>query len=490
MTKRQLFAFCFFQWCLLFETNAADAGSECDEVALLQRRQQTILPPTKQPLDQRLALVIPPPPMNFTRLNIMLSFESVVPTFGPDVSYIALIHAYPGEATSRALQKEALFCSGPNRTHKIQMQLLGDEMHVAYKSKLVWICDWPPEEKNEACFHLYLEDAGGEVLGNFSTCHNPNLLGQYGTTACVPAVFDDPRQPFHSSLFLPQWLDYHQLQGVEHFLVYTMTGTDSKVMELLRPYLLSGDATRVHIELPSHLKDQYRAGDYSSQTWIMNDCLYRMKYRSKWLMPSIDLDEYIPLPNSFYGNVSDFLDRMVGNYGHPEVVPARIGALSVGRFNFRYPETERELLISSIWRESTLAPLYPKYFVNPANVHTLFVHWPTSWVNGSVFLGIPASEFFLHHYRLYNKSVTNTSDESLLEQVPALTNNLLNQFGRSWSDIVYSLYPQGFPDQSSLKKVRLSSGASLMDLPKRKQAWINNFNAFSEVGILEPPRFD
>ena len=79
------------------------------------------------------------------------------------------------------------------------------------------------------------------------------------------------------------------MHGLDHFLIYTFEGTDLAAIDLMKPYLDAGVASRVHFQF-------FYALEMARQGHFMNDCLYRAKNHAKWLTTSVDVDEYLVFP--------------------------------------------------------------------------------------------------------------------------------------------------------------------------------------------------
>lgn len=91
--------------------------------------------------------------------------------------------------------------------------------------------------------------------------------------------------------YICEWLEYHLLQGVEHFYIYNNNGSDN-TYELLFPYVKQGLVT--WIEYP---------GD-NKQVEIYDDAVRRAAGDTRWLC-FIDVDEFIlPLKHASF---ADFL---------------------------------------------------------------------------------------------------------------------------------------------------------------------------------------
>lgn len=362
------------------------------------------------------------------------------------------------------------------------MRLYGGERASAYKRTMVWQCDWPKEEASKGRYEIFITESNGVEVGQIVTDYKPNLLADYHTVACVPPVHyerakvDDPLNwiaPPNTVRMLPQWLEYNLMHGVDHFLFYTFDDTAKEVMDIYRPYLDSGVATRIHMLVPNHLKGKtgwtLTADDKSrfNSGWTTNDCLYRTKNHAKWVMPTLDVDEFFNAKTS----IKHFLDSMTKD-------KARNGihSLTFDRYVFlRPPETEPSLLISSPKREAHTQNAARKFVINPSVVNVLFVHYPSSWNDPARQLDVPAKMAVFNHYRTIDENVTSFTDPSLVAEASALQKALENRFKMPWGSLFDKLArPKNLPTLASTQSQLGSYGYSMsllgIDLAPRKDS--------------------
>eukprot|EP00435_Cladocopium_sp_Y103_P014819 s918_g3.t1 len=323
------FLFSFIFCILVGGQRACDTSLTCDESALLQHdsafrgRHGTWALPRDWKTHRDVANV-----SDFERItwgsvenqDVLLNFFSAIPVFGQDGNYIALLHGMGDGSQLRYLEtgELSLFCSGPGGSHRTKIRGLGNETNAGYKKHCVFLCDWPEEEKHLERFEVFLEDGHGTHLGIVVAQQKNGLLQQYRTAACLRDVWPDDEIGLRN---LPQWMEFHHLHGVEHFLIYTINLDSEILVDLYEPYIKSGVATRVHFNKdvvgppePFHI---------GIQDIFMEDCLYRFKNHATWILPSIDIDEYINMKNGsvFEGGKvpEDFLgsswDAIVKNSG-------------------------------------------------------------------------------------------------------------------------------------------------------------------------------
>ena len=79
--------------------------------------------------------------------------------------------------------------------------------------------------------------------------------------------------------YLPEWLEYHLLVGVDKFYIYDNDSTD-RLKDILRPYIEAGIAEYIY-----YPKKQ-------SQTYMCNDAIKKVQDETYWLA-IIDTDEFI-----------------------------------------------------------------------------------------------------------------------------------------------------------------------------------------------------
>jgi hypothetical protein len=81
--------------------------------------------------------------------------------------------------------------------------------------------------------------------------------------------------------YLPEWIEFHILQGFDHFIFYDNRSTDN-LYEILAPYL---EAKIVEIrKYPKILFPPARSGPRGSKNfWVMDFCIREQRNKSKWV---------------------------------------------------------------------------------------------------------------------------------------------------------------------------------------------------------------
>eukprot|EP00435_Cladocopium_sp_Y103_P039709 s1870_g10.t1 len=374
---------------------------------------------------------------NITISSGTVQIFSAVPVFGEE-SYIALLVEQEGDAwkgKSRdwwpQLDAFVMFCAGPDGSHKTQVEPRGHS----------WVCPWPREEWRSKQFQVFLEDKDGQKLGTVVAEHEPELLGQYTTMACVRDIFytPSPKNKVQSGLFSGpfkqwiEWMEWSSMHGLEHFLIYTFEGTDLAAKDLMKPYLDAGIASRVHFQ-SFHRSNLVRFGR------LMNDCIYRAKNHAKWLATSVDVDEYMVFP----GRVKYFKwDHILKEQGVSE---DKVASLELARVRFARarPETFE---ISSDHRVPTLDER-PKQVINVDNVYRTSIHWLTCSKNGTEMIHVDSKLAMINHYRIpeamwtvdyehfnFQDPYATMADEGLRKEMPLLETALAKRFNIQTSDV-------------------------------------------------------
>jgi hypothetical protein len=109
--------------------------------------------------------------------------------------------------------------------------------------------------------------------------------------------------------FLEEWLEFHAMMGVEHFILYD-NGLDKETERILAPYAESGLVTR--IPWPNIPGLRVRRDDMhalSVQGLAYGNCVLRYGDRVDWLL-KFDLDEFIYPVSEGHGSVAEVLNSL------------------------------------------------------------------------------------------------------------------------------------------------------------------------------------
>lgn len=140
------------------------------------------------------------------------------------------------------------------------------------------------------------------LCGCFAFC---SLQSQYQLSIC--SIFKNEAR------YLKEWIEFHKLQGVEHFFLYNNCSTDP-FMEVLDPYIKLGEVTLCDW---NQTYEATNITEYSKAPWVIiqtnafKHCLKRHGKTSKWIA-FIDADEFLFCPDGV--SLVDFL-KNYENYG-------------------------------------------------------------------------------------------------------------------------------------------------------------------------------
>jgi hypothetical protein len=122
------------------------------------------------------------------------------------------------------------------------------------------------------------------LFSTFACLQSAEEQKRYDYTLTVCAIFNN------DAPWLKEWIEYHKLLGVDHFLLYNNESTDN-YLEVLSPYILSEQVAL--IDWPNRPADnEICAWVHATQQPAYNDALKRMRGRTQWLA-LIDTDEFI-----------------------------------------------------------------------------------------------------------------------------------------------------------------------------------------------------
>ena len=257
----------------------------------------------------------------------------------------------------------------------------------------------------------------------------PGALKEYNTMACVRDIYDNqnPDEKVYYGRFsgpfkqLVEWMEYNNLHGIAHFLIYTFRGQDVGSKAILEPYVQSKIASRVHFQ--HYPEDQDARFGY-----ILNDCLYRSKGHSKWLLSSIDIDEYIRMVsgNFFPGGKIPltYFDSGPDAFLKFKKMRPQVHSIDMKRLRFaRSPPNELD--IASTWREAKPSDVIgfgalPKIIVNVDLALQLSIHHVEVFKGNVASLAMEPREAVIHHYRtpfredvIYNKDENASTKDNL-----------------------------------------------------------------------------
>jgi len=219
----------------------------------------------------------------------------------------------------------------------------------------------------------------------------------------VHGSFD--KSPLHASFDqtwrLVEWIVLNQILGVEHFVFYIESISD-EVSQVLEYYQNEGIVDIVYWPINTY-SDPNIVLDYYGQQAATNDCLYRLKDVSEFMI-SIDLDEFIIPQNIADITLQDMMFRMPDSskymFRHAGFNPASVLPMD-------FSNEERLLTQEIVFRDSDIKPksTRTKVMVRTKDVYAFGVHDTWGLKRGETTVADPEIGL-LHHYRLHNVDKT------------------------------------------------------------------------------------
>jgi hypothetical protein len=107
--------------------------------------------------------------------------------------------------------------------------------------------------------------------------------------------------------YLKEWIEFHKLQGVEHFYLYNNQSSDH-YLEVLSSYINSNEVTLIDWDFGYQPANEFTINTpwNVKQIQAYQDCIDRFRCETKW-MAVIDLDEFLFCPTGM--KLCDFLKR-------------------------------------------------------------------------------------------------------------------------------------------------------------------------------------
>lgn len=107
------------------------------------------------------------------------------------------------------------------------------------------------------------------------------IFANYDLSIC--AIFKD------EAPYLKEWIEFHKLQGVEHFYLYNNNSSDH-YKKVLRPYIENKTVTLVQWKYNFESGDRYKWLEIQSDAYT--DCIKEYGKKSNWIA-FIDADEFL-----------------------------------------------------------------------------------------------------------------------------------------------------------------------------------------------------
>lgn len=256
-------------------------------------------------------------------------------------------------------------------------------------------------------------------------------------TVCLSPLYYN----YHQGYELVEWIELNRILGADHFVVYNIS-VAKNVEKILRYYSQQDLLDVVNWHIPMRVKTHPEEKvsmeiHYFGQTAALNDCLFRTKPKSEYLV-NLDLDEFI-IPHSsdartwkkMLESISEspavYLFR--SSYFRKEWVRSEIA--SDGK---DLAERFKLITLRLLEREERIFPprQRSKYIARTANVNQILIHEVPSVKS----LTVPVEIGLVHHYRNWSnfsekniRVVDATVKEKYSEELIARAKHIWNIFG-------------------------------------------------------------
>ena len=162
------------------------------------------------------------------------------------------------------------------------------------------------------------------------------------------------------------------------------------------------------------------------QVLVKQDCLYRVKGHAKWLLPSLDVDEYVRIKSRPGEDITSLLDSV----GHGQKVKSVIFE------KYRFARALAGLEIASTHYAPQVLRGAPKYIVNVSASSAVGVHHLVCGEGMDIEMKPKVAS--VNHYRhpsmqqLSSNQIATSRDDSLLGDVPILEKAMKTRYGEEW----------------------------------------------------------
>ena len=230
--------------------------------------------------------------------------------------------------------------------------------------------------------------------------------------ACTMVRTDLHRYNLNNSERLLEWIAYHRLQGVGHFLVYA-NEDPAPLRRLLAPYVAEGLVDVVDWEMPQP--------GFVHQVPQTTSCIYRYRGLARWV-GLMDVDEFMQ-PLAPGATLLSTLDAAAAaaaaSAGRDDVAALKVASVYFYRSRRNHSNSTLQTVRYQL-RERGARPIIGKCFVRPERVRTFMVHRVTAGQR-TVLLD-PEKTLRMVHYRDQIRSPV--VDTSMAGLGPALQNEV------------------------------------------------------------------
>lgn len=264
--------------------------------------------------------------------------------------------------------------------------------------------------------------------------HGPDGNNGNFTVCVTPLNFN-----YSKAYELVEMIELNKILGASHFVFYKYS--INKNVERVLDYYNDKGVELVQWNLPMQVDTWPKKNTpveihYFGQLGALNDCLYRNRYKSQYVVFQ-DLDEFIiPRKHSNWSQLFATLPKNKGSYMFRNTF-----------FRKDWPDTElnftgkhiaQKYKSVTLLKQSRESKIFPrkhrsKYIVNPQNVEALGIHSVNRFRGGGEHFVEPG-DALMHHYRDWENpgdKQPRTKDDSIL----VYKDKLLESLQRTWDNL-------------------------------------------------------
>ncbi|KAK6982261.1 glycosyltransferase family 92 protein F13G3.3 [Biomphalaria glabrata] len=307
------------------------------------------------------------------------------------------------------------------------------EDHGRKYTSTFFLCNIPAKHPNGTPFAVSVVKNACDQPLNILLVRHPGTV-TLDFTLCVSPL----NYRYSRAYELVEMIEMNKMLGAQKLIFYNHS-TGSNVDKVLDFYSLKGEIEVVPWHLPVKTDTWPPTGDpeihYFGQLSALNDCLYRYKNRSHYLVYT-DLDEFIiPRQHRSWNEMMADSEK-----AQKDLAYAQAQCVFFRKEWLKPPEQYQTaaLKYNSVVLKHTLKETYTfphgsrsKYVINPSRVKTVGVHNVWSFSGGATLL--PPSTALLHHYRNWEKPDDPQPKEEDLTAVNKYGDELVRRLDSVWS---------------------------------------------------------
>ena len=254
---------------------------------------------------------------------------------------------------------------------------------------------------------------------------NTGLQYKYEFTACLGALF----KRYNDAPQLVETLEVDKLLGVDFTVLYNYS-ISPDISHYIRSFF-KDHMLDIHSWYHPMLQDAY----YQGQRILLNDCLYRYMYRSKYIIFK-DLDEFlVPLGN--VTNLGELVNslNMSSTTAEYNIAQVMLPITWPDDDTYRLDENVRKYNMRTLLKTTRSANIHKhelrsKYIINPRLVTEVTVHYSESYVPGCTRYDVTPDIARVYHYRNLPKPDVNITYSVIDRTMHRFSRSIIHNINR------------------------------------------------------------